>query len=213
MEYVLEYIPFLLQITIRSPKGDPLPNAQVDLWHATTKGDYAYRSYALRGRFTTDANGNVEVLSVVPGDYGPGGNSRTGHFHMMIQDAEGRYDHLTTQLYVCKGNNVEGMKKDLYVAKPDHLFVVSYLRTPESLNYVRALRPQNLLHAWSLPANYDGRRFHEFPELPVDNVDTMGRIEWWNNRLVEQAPDAGLKVVAGGQTELKLNDKPGWLGF
>lgn len=113
-----EYSPFLLQITIRSPKGDPLPNVKIDLWHANTDGEYGYRSYALRGRFTTDANGSVEVLTITPGDYGAGGNLRTGHFHMMIQDGEGKYDHLTTQLYVCKGNDVSGMKKDLYVIAP-----------------------------------------------------------------------------------------------
>ena len=29
---------------------------------------------------------------------------------MMISDAEGKYDNLTTQLYVCKGNNPEEVK-------------------------------------------------------------------------------------------------------
>ena len=31
----------------------------------------------------------------------------------MIHDAEHKYEPLTTQLYVCKGNNVNGMKRDL----------------------------------------------------------------------------------------------------
>lgn len=109
-----EFTPFLLQMIIRSPKGDPLPNAKVDFWQATTDGLYAYRSYALRGRFTTDANGNVEVLTVIPGDYGAAGNLRTGHFHIMMQDAEGQCERLTTQLYVCRGNNLDAMKNDLY---------------------------------------------------------------------------------------------------
>lgn len=138
----LEYSPFLLQVTIRSPKGDPLPNAQIELWHATTSGQYAYRSYALRGRFTTDANGNAEVLTIVPGDYGAGGNLRTGHFHMMIRDAEGKYDNLTTQVYVCKGNDVGGMQKDLCVVVrlTPHLIINGYLVVASIMFVLRDLR-------------------------------------------------------------------------
>lgn len=101
-------------MTVRSPKGDPLPNAKFDFWQATTEGVYAYSSYGLRGRFTTDANGNVELLTVIPGDYkGPMGGVRNGHFHLMLQDAEGKCDPLTTQIYVCKGNSPKGMESDL----------------------------------------------------------------------------------------------------
>ena len=114
--------PFLLQISVRSPKGDPLPNVEIDLWHATSNGIYSYYSYDRRGRFTTDANGNAEVLTVRPGDYGAGGIMRTGHFHLMIHDAEHKYDNLTTQLYVCKGND-PALVHDLYVMEPTTVHV------------------------------------------------------------------------------------------
>ncbi|GJE89571.1 catechol 1,2-dioxygenase [Phanerochaete sordida] len=187
-----QYKPFLLSITVRSPHGDPLPRATVDFWQATTAGVYAYRSYGLRGRLTTDAHGTVEVLTVAPGDYGAAAAVRTGHFHMFLQDADGLCECLTTQLYVCHGNDVRGMNKDF-------------------LNWVRKSRPQNMLRAWSVPASNDGEPFFEFPELPTDDVDTLKRVEWWNAKLAEQAPDAGLKVVAGGRTEIRLNEKPGWI--
>lgn len=186
-----QFKPFLLHVAIRSPHGDPLPGATVDFWQATTAGEYAYRSYALRGRFTADAHGTVEVLTVVPGDYGAGAAVRTGHFHMMLCDAARRYDTLTTQLYVCHGNDVRGLDKDF-------------------VNYWRKSRPQNMVRAWSIPANNGGEAHYGFPELPADDLETLKRVEWWNAKLAEQAPDAGLKVVAGGSTEFRLNEKPRW---
>ena len=105
----------MLQITVRSPKGDPLRNVKFDFWQADTNGEYGYRSYALRGQFTTDENGTIEVLTVVPGDYGPRSVLRAGHFHIILKDGEGKYESLTTQLYVCKANNTLDMRHDLYV--------------------------------------------------------------------------------------------------
>lgn len=102
-------------MTVRSPHGDPLPHATIDFWQASSVGEYGYRSYALRGRLTTGADGSVEVLTVSPGDYGTGAALRTGHFHMMLQDAERRCEQLTTQLYVCQANDVKGMNSDLCV--------------------------------------------------------------------------------------------------
>ncbi|KIP05544.1 hypothetical protein PHLGIDRAFT_128806 [Phlebiopsis gigantea 11061_1 CR5-6] len=185
--------PFLLQISVRSPKGDPLPNVEIDLWHATSNGIYSYYSYDRRGRFTTDANGNAEVLTVRPGDYGAGGVMRTGHFHLMLHDAERKYDNLTSQLYVCKGN--------------DPSLVHDFL------DYLRAQRPQNVLHAWSVPDSNGGEQFYDFQELPANDVATQERIKWWNDKLAEKAADAGLQVVAGGHTEFTLNVKPGVFGF
>lgn len=113
-----EYKPFLFRITVRSPKGDPLPNASIDLWHATTEGVYSYNSYNLRGTCSTDENGVVEVLTVAPGDYGAKSAIRVGHFHVMLQDKEKKCERLTTQVYVCKGNNVDLMQIDLCVTLP-----------------------------------------------------------------------------------------------
>ena len=67
-----------------------------------------------------------------------------------------------------------------------------------------------MLRAWSVPAGDGGAPFLGFPPLPADDADTHKRVEWWNAKLAEHAPDAGLKVVAGGRTEIRLNEKPGW---
>ena len=80
-----------------------------------------------------------------------------------------------------------------------------------SLDYLRAQRPQNVLRAWAVPDSNGG--FYDFPELPANDASTMERIKWWNDKLAEKAPDAGLKVVAGGHTEFTLNAKPGIFGF
>ena len=83
-----------------------------------------------------------------------------------------------------------------------------------SLNYVRQTRPQNMLRAWSLPANNGDQAFFDFPQLPSADLDTSKRVEWWNLKLKERIPDVNLKVVAGGQTEYKLSERrSGWLGF
>lgn len=83
---------------------------------------------------------------------------------------------------------------------------------PDSLNYVRKARPQNMLHAWSIPSD-GGVPYSDFPELPSNDLWTPKRVNWWNTKLAEQAPDAGLKVVACGSTDIKLNEKPGLLGL
>ena len=57
--------------------------------------------------------GDVEVLTVTPGTYGPEENVRAGHFHAIISDPTRTWRSLTTQMYVCRGNDVEEMKPDL----------------------------------------------------------------------------------------------------
>ena len=70
-----------------------------------------------------------------------------------------------------------------------------------------------MLRAWSVPTNSNGEAFFNMPELSADDTENHQRVEWWNAKLKEVAPDADLKVVGGGETEYKLNDKPGFLGF
>ena len=81
-----------------------------------------------------------------------------------------------------------------------------------SLNYVRKPRTQNMLSAWSIPANNNGVAHHNLPELPADDLDTLKRVEWWNSKLRDDLPEANLKVVGGGQTQFTLNEK-GLFGF
>lgn len=79
----------------------------------------------------------------------------------------------------------------------------------DSLNYVRAPRTDNMNRSWSIAeANVGSEAYMGFPELDTLDVDTMERVRWWNERLMKD----DLKVVAGAQTEIRLNAK-GWSLF
>ena len=51
-------------MTVQDQRGNPISNAQVDWWQADTTGEYYFKTYNLRGKFTTDTDGKAEVLSV-----------------------------------------------------------------------------------------------------------------------------------------------------
>ncbi|MGQ0667257.1 MAG: intradiol ring-cleavage dioxygenase [Nitrospiraceae bacterium] len=84
----------------------PLPEAQVDIWHCDALGAYSDvrdpgfntigRKF-LRGYQITDARGEVQFLTIYPGWY-PG---RTVHLHFKIRTAPGarRSFEFTSQLY------------------------------------------------------------------------------------------------------------------
>lgn len=90
-------IPLLINLSIVDQSNDckPLSGVHVDIWHCDAEGQYSqYGNNALqqvdltdkdflRGRQTTDANGNVSFISIFPGWY-PG---RAPHIHLEILDA------------------------------------------------------------------------------------------------------------------------------
>lgn len=90
-------IPLMMQFVIQNTNDDcnPLPGALVDLWHCDAKGNYSEYSgqldgdftseHFLRGRQTTDANGNASFISIYPGWY-PG---RAPHLHVEVKDSDG----------------------------------------------------------------------------------------------------------------------------
>ncbi|OCH85236.1 aromatic compound dioxygenase [Obba rivulosa] len=189
-------VPFLLCLTIKDVKGNPIPHAEVDCWQADTNGSYYFRSYTLRGKLTTDFNGYVEALTAVPGEYGPKGSERPGHIHMRIRDRSGQHHELTTQVYVCSGNDPEEMYRD----------PVKYLRTPKT---------SLVMKAWSVPSANNDEKYKNLPELPNGDVETVRKVAWWNSKLAETGSNA--KIVAGGHMELGLAPRRagllGLLGF
>lgn len=107
-----------MTVTVKTPKGDPVPYATFDWWQADTAGVYSNTTYRFRGKFTADAQGVVEVLTVAPGEYGPQGHKRAGHFHVILTSGPENLglETLTTQMYVCPNNDPKAMGTDLYVA-------------------------------------------------------------------------------------------------
>jgi catechol 1,2-dioxygenase len=102
--------------TVRSTDGSPLAGATLDVWQANGAGEYSHFSpgvpeYNLRGRLTTDADGQFEFETVVPEPYeipktGATGvllaalgrpAYRPGHIHFILGHESART--LTTQIY------------------------------------------------------------------------------------------------------------------
>ena len=71
----------------------PVANALLDFWQADASGNYDNSGYTLRGHQYTDANGQFQLTTVVPGLY-PG---RTEHIHFKVQAPDGQV--ITSQLF------------------------------------------------------------------------------------------------------------------
>lgn len=90
-------IPLMITFNIQNTNNacNPLEGALVDLWHCDAQGNYSQydgqldgsftNNNFLRGRQTTDANGNASFISIFPGWY-PG---RTPHVHVEIKSRTG----------------------------------------------------------------------------------------------------------------------------
>lgn len=100
---------------VRDTDGNPIPDAQVEIWHADSKGNYSFfdpsqSDYNLRRTIMADAEGRYRVRSIIPSGYGVPPESptdqvlsalgrhgqRPAHIHFFIS-APG-YRHLTTQI-------------------------------------------------------------------------------------------------------------------
>ncbi|KAI0340607.1 aromatic compound dioxygenase [Trametopsis cervina] len=171
--------PLLLTLHIRGPSGEPVKNAQFDWWQADTAGVYSTSTYMLRGKFKTNEQGDIEILTVVPGKYGPADHRRAGHMHLILTDPDGKFSELTTQLYVCRGNDSSEMNTDF-------------------LNFIRSTRPSNMLHCWTTKED-----FMDLPKLSSDDAGMLEIIKWWNTTLAELGVNAA--VIAGAEAEIRMN--------
>jgi protocatechuate 3,4-dioxygenase beta subunit len=105
-------VALLINLTIQN-KNNNCSAAQgllVDIWHCDNEGNYSEYGgnqqqaadytgvHFLRGRQTTDANGNVSFISIYPGWY-PG---RAPHIHVEVLDAGGN-SLLVTQIAFPEG--------------------------------------------------------------------------------------------------------------
>jgi protocatechuate 3,4-dioxygenase beta subunit len=81
----------------------PLPGATVDVWHADDEGDYdnASGEFRMRGRMTTNEQGEYAYDTIRPGKYPNAGTFRPEHIHYRVTYTRSNNDGamLTTQLY------------------------------------------------------------------------------------------------------------------
>ena len=90
-------VPFMMTFSIQNTNNNctALAGVLVDVWHCDAQGNYSeydgqidgnFTSETfLRGRQTTDSNGNASFISIYPGWY-PG---RTPHIHLEIKSSTG----------------------------------------------------------------------------------------------------------------------------
>ncbi|MEA3082287.1 MAG: catechol 1,2-dioxygenase [Sphingomonadales bacterium] len=135
----------LISGTVRDPDGNPLRDAELDMWQATgeTPGRYSnvhpgLPDFNLRGRFHSKEHGGFEVETVVPAPYqihseGPTGELferigrstwRPAHLHFTVRHPG--YQTLTAQLFFTDDTYLDSdaanaVKGDLIITleKPD----------------------------------------------------------------------------------------------
>lgn len=117
-------VPLFFTGHVHDAQGKPIAGANVDVWHASTKGLYenqdpAQAEWNLRGRFTTDEKGDFWYRSIKPSGYPvPAGGPtellltvqhrhpfRPAHLHALIYK-EG-FKTIATQVYSADDENLE----------------------------------------------------------------------------------------------------------
>lgn len=115
-----------LKIQDQSESCKPLSGVLVDIWHCDAEGNYSEyggtrlqesnytQAHFLRGRQTTDANGQVSFISIFPGWY-PG---RAPHIHVEVLDQE-KKPLLNTQIAFPDDSTAEVYASRGYKGKED----------------------------------------------------------------------------------------------
>jgi protocatechuate 3,4-dioxygenase beta subunit len=154
--------PLEVRVVIADAAGQPIPGAQVDVWHASKDGGYDSQigdgeAHTMRGRFRTGADGVVHFWTINPSAYpvphdGPAGEvlaamgrgpMRPAHVHFWIK-AEG-YRDLITHLFAegdayLQEDAVFGVKASLVrdfaaarkAGQADHLLLDYEFRLPRA---------------------------------------------------------------------------------
>ncbi len=82
---------------VLSERCAPLAGALLDVWQANDAGQYDNVGFILREKLYTDADGNYQVQTIVPGRYLNGPTYRPSHIH--VKASAPGFATLTTQLY------------------------------------------------------------------------------------------------------------------
>ena len=89
-----------MQGTVYDEKGDPIPNAKVEAWHANSLGNYSFfdesqSHFNLRRSIITDENGNYAFRSIVPLGYSVPPEGMT----QKVLGALGRHGHRPAHIH------------------------------------------------------------------------------------------------------------------
>jgi protocatechuate 3,4-dioxygenase beta subunit len=85
----------VLEGRVLNRKGQPVPGAWLDFWHADGHGNYDNEGYDLRGHQYADKDGRYRLETLRPGDY----MMRSPHVHVKVR-ADKNSPVLTTQLFL-----------------------------------------------------------------------------------------------------------------
>ncbi|PIL37621.1 hypothetical protein GSI_01315 [Ganoderma sinense ZZ0214-1] len=188
-EVLNQFEPFLLALTIKDTRGDPVPHATIDAWQANSVGSYYFASWTLRGKATTDAQGRLEVLTVRPGDYA----GRSAHVHMRIEGpVKGKHAPLTTQVYVLRGNDPSHLGQDVparfFRSRQDGLVVTCYAASEgqgEDQGEEDASKP-----------------YRDLQKVPAEESDLCDAVSRWDAKL--KGHGVSKPILSVGRHEIML---------
>ncbi|KAM5542398.1 hypothetical protein V8D89_003857 [Ganoderma adspersum] len=182
-----QYEPFLLLLTVKDTRGDPVPHAKIDTWQANSVGSYYFASWTLRGTATADAQGRLELLTVRPGDYA----GRSAHVHMRVEGPprakNGGHAPLTTQAYVLRGNDPSYLGRDVlgrfFRARQDGLVVTCYAASEGQ-------------------GEEEGKPYRDLQKVPADESDLRDAVSRWDAKL--KAHGVSKPLLSVGRHEIML---------
>jgi protocatechuate 3,4-dioxygenase beta subunit len=125
---------------ILDAKGNPVKNAEVEIWQCDANGVYLHtadsdkkkdkqdKNFQGFGRFLTGSTGEYYFRTIKPVPY-PG---RTPHIHFKVK--QGRKELLTTQLYIKghTGNEKDGIWRSTKEGKPRESITVDFEKVKDS---------------------------------------------------------------------------------
>jgi protocatechuate 3,4-dioxygenase beta subunit len=94
-------------------RGDALPNATIEIWHADHAGHYDLRGYRFRSALTAGPDGKYEFTSVMPGHY-PARVCQHVHYLVTAPGCQ----PLVTQLYFATDPAFDGDPERNYTRDP-----------------------------------------------------------------------------------------------
>ncbi len=95
--------PLQVRGTVYNTRGEVVPEARVDLWHADDHGDYDTQGFKYRAKLIPNRQGLYEVETIMPGHYS---DRPAQHIHYLVS-APG-HKTLVTQAYFADDPFFEG---------------------------------------------------------------------------------------------------------